>query len=109
MSAVAQLDLLEAIRQREVGMDQALLSVDEEYRESYMHAIELLARGGATFTADDVRSLAGDPPSTVSPNVLGALVNAAAKAGLIEPVGYLRSGRVIGHGNVLVSWRGVQR
>ncbi len=108
MSATAQLDLLEALRQREEGMDQALLSFDV-YRESYMHAIELLARGGATFTADDCRSLAGDPPSTVSPNVLGALVNAAAKAGLIEPVGWSRSGRVIGHGNVLVSWKGTGR
>lgn len=109
MSATAQLDIFDALRQREVGMDQVLLSPHEKYREVYMRSIAVLARGGAVFTADDARALAGDPPTTCSPNVAGALFNAAAKAGLIEAVGFLRSGRVVGHGNRLLTWRGVNR
>jgi len=106
MSAAAQLDIIEAIRQREAGMDRVLLSADEAYREDYMQAIATLARRGVEFTADDCRAIAGDPPESCSPNLSGALFNAAAKAGLIEAVGYARSGRVIGHGNRLLSWRG---
>lgn len=104
-ATTTQLDLLEALRQRELGMERVLLT-DEEYRDLLMQSIVTFARGGQIFTADDVRFLAGDPPTTCSPNLVGALFNAAAKAGQIEPVGFARSGRVIGHGNRLLTWQG---
>ena len=101
-----QLDILEAIRQRELGMATAVRNADESYSNRFFRAIEVLATSGAVFTADDARALAGDPPSASSPNVAGALFNAAAKTGLIEACGFARIGRVIGHGNRVVAWRG---
>jgi len=103
---VQQLDIIEAIRHAELGMSRVIANADETYRGDVTRAIEILARGGQVFTADDVRALAGDAPTTCSPNLVGALFNAAAKAGLIGPVGFARSGRVIGHGNRLLTWRG---
>lgn len=103
-----QLDILEAIHQRELGMATAQRNADESYSQRFFRAIELLAASGATFTADSVRELAGDPPASTHPNVAGAIVNAAAKAGLIEAVGFSRSGRVVGHNNRVLTWRGRQ-
>lgn len=95
-----------ALSARDAGMQLALDYSDPDYRARVARAIETLAAGGANFTADTVRSVAGDPPSTCSPNLVGALFNAAAKTGLIEAVGFARSGRVIGHGNRVLAWRG---
>ncbi len=104
--AIQQLDIIGAIREREVGMASVIRNADEAYSQRFFHAIEILAASGVGFTADAARDLAGDPPSTTSPNVAGAIFNAAAKAGLIEAVGYSRSGRVIGHANTVRLWRG---
>jgi hypothetical protein len=105
-AALEQMDILEAIRQAEGGMATAIRNANLEYRDQLEHAIEILARAGKTFSADDVQFLTGARPLECSPNLIGAVINAAAKAGLIEPVGFVRSGRVIGHGNRLIVWKG---
>ena len=88
------------------GASQVIENSDDSYRNKLWATIEALAAGGETFCADDARLMAGDPPAACSPNLVGALFNHAAKAGLIRTVGFTRSARVKGHGNVLRWWRG---
>lgn len=101
-----QMDLVEAIRQRELGMER-VLDPKSQYRTAVEAAIKILAMAGQEFSSDDVRELAGDPPHDVSTNTTGALFSAAAKAGLIQHVGYRISARVKGHGNLVRVWIGV--
>ncbi len=101
-----QMDLVEAIHQRELGMERAL-DPKGEYRSAVEAAIKILAMAGDEFSSDDVRDIVGDPPRGVSTNLTGALFNVAAKAGLIQHVGYMISARVKGHGNLVRTWRGV--
>lgn len=100
-----QMDLVEAIHQRELGMERAL-DTKSEYRTSVEAAIKILAIAGREFSSDDVRELVGDPPHNVSTNTTGALFSAAAKAGIIRKVGYDISKRVVGHGNLVRLWIG---
>lgn len=80
--------------------------VNRQHRLRLIAAIEELARTGTTFSADHVRAYAGEPPEGVSPNLVGSIVNHAAKAGLIHFVGFTKSARVIGHSNTVRLWRG---
>jgi len=107
MSAVEQLDIFEAARQRDVAFDQVVEHSDDTYRNKLWATIQALAAGGETFCADDARLMAGDPPAACSTNLVGALFNHAAKAGLIRTVGFTRSARVVGHSNTVRMWRGV--
>lgn len=106
MGEVQQMDLLEAMRQRDIGMELALRQSD--YRQKIESAIRWFAEDGQEFNSDDVRTLIGDPPRGVSSNTTGALFNAASKAGLIRMVGYGTSARVIGHGNLTRRWVGAR-
>ncbi len=101
-----QLSLDDALARREAAMRWVSHHAPANYREKLIHAIEQLAGSGRTFYSDDIRLLAGDPPEDCSPNLIGALVNHASRAGLIEFAGYTRSARVVGHGNTVKSWRG---
>jgi hypothetical protein len=100
MSA-AQMDLFEAMQRRSAGQDLVIAHSDTEYRERLTDAIRVLAAGGGTWCSDDVRAMAGDPPPGTSPNLVGALINHALRSGLIHTVGWTRSARVIGHGNLV--------
>lgn len=102
MSAAAeQLDIFEAYRRREAGQDLAIEAAADDYREKLTAAIRVLAARGESFCSDDIRQIAGDPPVGQSPNLVGALVNHALRSGLIHTVGYTRSTRVIGNGNLV--------
>lgn len=100
-----QMDLIEAIHQRDLGIGHAL-DLKSQYRGLVESAIEYLAAVGTEFSSDDVRRIVGDPPPSVSTNVTGALFNAAAKAGIIRQAGTTISARVIGHGNLVRTWVG---
>lgn len=102
-----QLDLMEAMRQRDHGVER-VLEQKSEYRFKIEVAIASLAETGLEFGSDDVRRLAGDPPRGVSTNVTGALFIAASKTGLIRPIGFGYSARVIGHHNLTRRWIGVR-
>lgn len=101
MSAVAagQMDIFEAIRQREVSLERVTEAADRSYRRDLEEAIVQLADGGQPFCSDDIRALAGDPPAGCSPNIAGAAIMAALKQSQVQQVGFTRSARVIGHGN----------
>ena len=79
-----------------------------EYKERLSNSIKVLAARGETFCSDDIRKIAGDPPPGQSPNLVGALVNHALRAGLIHTVGYTRSARVAGHANLVGRYEGRQ-
>lgn len=100
-----QLDL--ALRERELGME-LILERRSEYREKVEAAMRWLAEDGQEFNSDDVRAMVGDPPRGVHVNLVGALFVAAATSGLIKPVGFTHSTRLIGHGNWVRSWVGVR-
>jgi hypothetical protein len=68
-------------------------------------AIAHLARMGRTFTAEDVRELAGDPDR---PNAMGVRLLAAAKAGRIRQIGVERSSRPERHAGLVIVWQGVR-
>jgi hypothetical protein len=103
---VTQLDLSEAMFQRDAGMERVLDKPRSLYRLRLEAAIEVVAATGRVFTSDDVRLLAGETPKGESTNLVGALFSAAANSGLIRQEGYRISARVIGHGNLVRAWRG---
>jgi len=109
MSALQQMDIFEAIRQRDEGIAQVIEASDPDYRDKLITAIEDLAGRNTVFTGDDVRELAGDPPVGTHPNIAGAIFKQAAAAGLIKTVGFGCSRRVKGHGNLVRLWRGVRQ
>lgn len=102
-----QPSLFEATKRRNAAMRWAERNpANTAYRAKLIGAIEQLAGSGGPFTSDDVRRVAGDPPVDCSPNVAGAVINHAARAGLIRMVGWTKSARVIGHGNDVRLWQG---
>lgn len=101
---------VEAIRRRNEGMAVAWENdLNAMYRDRLLAAIHHLAGKGQPFGADEARSLAGDPPRFVHPNISGACFRAAASMGLIRLVGYDVSRRPVGHGNRTGRWIGTQR
>lgn len=106
MSTAQQLDLIDALNRREAAMRWVEQNADATYRDRLIAAIEQLAATGRNFCADEVRYLAGEPPEGQHYNVIGAVINHAARRGVIEFVGFTRSMRVIGHGNRIGLYRG---
>jgi hypothetical protein len=60
-----------------------------------------LALEGLVFTSEDVRRRAGDPPTN---NVMGAMLNVAARHGVIRRVGYRTADRPTAHARVITEW-----
>lgn len=106
-----QLTLAEALKTQ--GQAAAESAASTEWKERWAAAIAELAaqRGldgeGRHFTAEDVRALAGPPLD--HPNAAGSLFTRAARAGLIESVGWIRSTRATLHRHPLAVWRGTAK
>jgi hypothetical protein len=75
-------------------------------RAAIASTIERLAASGATFTSDDVR--AETQPLGSPPQVIGALIAAASRAGTIHRVGFVQTGRPEAHGRHVAVWTGVE-
>ncbi len=97
----------EGARRRDEGTEQ----VDRDgspgmvaWRAAADEAIAGLAEAGRAFTAADVRAVVGDPPGHF--NAMGSRFLAAARAGVIERVGYERSARPSLHAHPVAVWRG---
>lgn len=88
--------------------DEGVASVNghtpETWKDSAQLLIARLASTGETFTAEDVRREVGDPPAHW--NAMGAQFIGAAKAGIIEKVGYTQPTRSSRHASVMAVWRG---
>ena len=98
-------DLFTAIDLREMGMALADEAEPDQWKLAADLAIEILARGGERFTAEDVRRLAGDP---LHPAAFGPRVQAAVREGLIECVGFTTGERPLSRARVLRVYRGVR-
>jgi hypothetical protein len=90
---------------RDEGARQAIDAADTRGRLAGEQAIHDLAATGRPFTAEDVRDLIGAPLGC-RPNVLGGLFLRAAKAGVIEAVGYQPARRAEARSRPLRVWRG---
>lgn len=89
-------------RWRDAGAEGALLT-DPVWTERAKGVLERLAAAGVSFTADDVREAAGEPPS---PGALGAVFLLAARRGRIRRIGLSRSRRLSRKGSMLSRWVG---
>jgi hypothetical protein len=73
---------------KESGMRSVFRHTPDWYREAFRSAVEMFPRG-KTFTVEDVREIAGDPPvDEVSSNCMGSLMIMVAKMKLAEKTGY---------------------
>ncbi len=88
------------------GRDAAEASADRWWWSTAMAGVEALAKSGREFEAFDVAQLGVPDPD--SPARWGALMAAAAKAGLIRPVGAKPSRRPTVCGSLTRTWRGAR-
>jgi hypothetical protein len=96
--------IAEAKRRRDEGIGHVDLAEGVIWKSKADAAIRFLADTGQTFTADDVRRIAGDPRH---PNAMGGRLLAASKSRLIEAVGVNQSTRPEGHARRMTVWRAI--
>lgn len=89
------------------GMTLADQAASDDWKDRWDAAIVALAAMGEEFCADDVREIAGPP--TDHPNACGARFQAAARSGLIRPVGYRKSARDVLHAHPIALWVGTAK
>lgn len=88
------------------GVQQAEENTEDTWRAYARHELEVLARTGLDFTADDLVKVIGAPDH---PNRIGAAFLSARKAQIIEPTGtVVPSTTPSRHGGVVRVWRGVR-
>lgn len=90
-----------------IDLGEVLENADDWWRSVAERGLMYWARSGIPFDAHDVTLLGVPDPD--HPNRWGALFQAAARAGLIEPVGYHRSRRPGRHGGVCRVWKGTEK
>ena len=92
---------------RDSGIQQAidhLERVKAEYIDSCLHEIEQLSKG-STLTSEDLRELAGDPPTGCENSIAGILKRAQSR-GLITSTGQTTQGkRPSLHAKPLTQWK----
>ena len=79
-------------------------NADQHTKSCWSTAIDYLAVSGTPFCADTCRELGVPEPS--HPNHVGAFFMAAAKAGVIRPVGFVQSTRRQRHAAWMRQWVG---
>lgn len=87
------------------GMASADAAEGHEWKARADAAIAELAAGGKEFTAEDVRTRAGDPEHA---NAFGSRFLQAARRGLIICVGRRKSGRASLHAHEIRVWKGAE-
>ena len=87
------------------GIARAAANTPPDWATACRGAIELMARRGTPFQAADLiaEGLVDEPDHSAR---WGAAFNHAAKAGVIEEAGYVRSKRVTVHGSICKQWIG---
>lgn len=88
---------------KETALAAVNTAAPEDFAARIDAAIRSAAALGTPFSANDLRAAFSDAPGPL----VGARFNAAAKAGLIEHVGYVPSSKANTHGHDLKLWRGV--
>lgn len=88
---------------------QLALDAQPVWAEQAFEAIKLLASRKVEFTSEDVLEITGLPSGGVGMNrnnASGAIMNKAARAGIIRKVGYTTARRKASHGSVQAVWIG---
>lgn len=87
------------------GIARAAANTSPDWATACRAAIELMARRGIPFQAADLiaEGLVDEPDH---PARWGAAFNNAARAGVIEAAGYVRSKRATVHGSICKQWTG---
>lgn len=87
------------------GIARATANTPPDWATACRAAIELMARRGVPFQAADLiaEGLVDEPDS---PARWGAAFNNAARAGVIEESGFVRSKRATVHGSICKQWTG---
>ncbi|MFE7954425.1 hypothetical protein [Streptomyces sp. NPDC057413] len=87
------------------GIARATANTTPEWADACRAAIETMARRGVPFQAADLvaEGLVDEPDH---PARWGAAFNAAARAGVIEEAGFVRSKRATVHGSICKQWTG---
>lgn len=94
----------EAVRRRDEGAAQAQHGAHPWVRVHLERHLDRLIASGDRFTAETLRARAGDPLAS-HPNLIGAVILAASKAGRIQTVGYCESTRPEARCRVLRVWQ----
>jgi len=102
-----QLSIFSGKQLKECGMQLALQSTPDEWKERVINELEQYARKNKTFTAEEFRafwlSKGGEQPH--SSNVWGAMFGRAAKLGLIKKTGkYQPAVSPKTHGHPIAVW-----
>jgi len=94
---------------KETGMARALSGANEWLNFAY-GCLEILAASGAPFTSEDLTAMAGLPTGATGQhanNAVGALMNAAAREGIIRKTGrHVPSRNRTSHATEINEWRG---
>ena len=90
-------------KQRGMRLAETAEAIHDDWAERAYAVIVWLAEWGCTFSAEDVRKYASGP---AHPNAVGAIINAAARRGVIVPVGITKATRPDRHASLLRLWRG---
>jgi len=88
---------------------QLALDAQPDWAEQAYEAIKQLAKRGTEFTSEDVLAITGLPSGGVGinkNNASGAIMNKAARAGIIRKVGYATAKRKESHGSIHAVWIG---
>jgi hypothetical protein len=95
----------------EVGIDQAAAHADEVWLKTARRVVWWLIQDGQPFTTDECWArLAALDVSTHEPRALGAVLRAAARAGLIRASGeYRKTTRPEAHSRPVPVWVPVRR
>lgn len=100
---------MEGLVRKETGMTNALRSY-EEWQDRFRKEVRVLAATRLPFTSEDVLQVVGLPSGQIGKdanNAVGAMMNAAAKDGVVVKTGNRRSAsRPSSHGAELTEWRG---
>jgi len=91
---------------RDAGLDQATSGssavLQVLWGEHAAYAILQLALADSSFSAEDLRKAAGEPPTV---NAIGAAFRTAYRKGWIRPDGYTLASRPSRHASILRLWR----
>lgn len=86
----------------QLGLDDALERLEGTvWHAAALRSIDVLNANFTTWSAEDLRSLAGDPPI---PNALGALLKSLAQRGVIRPAGFVEAQRSEARGRAIRLW-----
>lgn len=85
------------------GVEQANENAEDHWRAWALREIEIMAKNGRQFTADDIRQIVGEPDVA---NRWGGVFLAARRAGVIVPTGEVRPSTTDSrHGSLVRVWR----